>query len=158
MKMHVSAFRSSEEGNAFIELALILPTLLLMLLGVLDFGLVLMQYMAVCDSVRAAAEYATVHGHEADTATIQTLARQFGSNIPGYSASAVQVCACTPSGNAVSCTTGTGTCSGAPSTPFQYVQVTATATLPLIFKVQGFPISIPVKSSMKVRTAYSKGL
>ncbi len=154
--MHLTsrALVHDERGSSLIELALILPVLLLMLLGVLDFGLVFRQYMTVIDSVRAAGEYATIYGQQANSNQVQTFATQFGSGIPGYTASAALVCACNPGGGAVSCLSS---CGGAVTTPLQYMQVTATATLPLIYGVQGFPSTIPVKSIAFIRTPYTQG-
>ncbi len=152
--MNRTPFLRDEQGSSFIELALILPILLVMLLGVVDFGLVFSQYMTVIDSARAAAEYTTIYGQEANTSKVQTFAGQFAAGIPGYGVSAALVCTCNPGGGSIGCLSS---CGGAVTTPLQYTQVTATATLPLIFGVSGFPARIPVKSVAIIRTPYTQG-
>ena len=154
MRLPNIAWMHDEEGSSLIELSFILPVILLMLLGVLDYGLVLEQYMTFNDSVRAAAEFATIYGEDANTSSMQSLATQFAVNVPNYQVSAAVVCTCSPGGSSVSCTSS---CSGIPSVPYQYAQVTATASLPLIFQVQGFPASIPVKSTTMVPISYRGG-
>lgn len=154
MNLRPRQFVRDEHGSSFIELSLILPILLLMLLGVVDFGLVFDQYMTVIDSIRASAEYATIYGQRANSGQVEALAQQFASGIPGYSVSASLACVCNPGGGGVSCTSS---CGGAVTTPLQYMQITATATLPLLYGVRGFPTNIPVTSTAFIRTPYTQG-
>jgi Flp pilus assembly protein TadG len=52
--------RSDEGGQAFVELALVLPVLLLLLLGVIQFGNVFRDYIALTDATRVGARQAAV--------------------------------------------------------------------------------------------------
>lgn len=52
--------RNGETGQAFVELALVLPVLLLLLLGVIQFGNVFRDYMALTDATRVGARQAAV--------------------------------------------------------------------------------------------------
>ena len=52
--------RSGESGQAFVELALVLPILLLLLLGVIQFGNVFRDYIALTDATRVGARQASV--------------------------------------------------------------------------------------------------
>lgn len=52
--------RSNESGQAFVELALVLPVLLLLLLGVIQFGNVFRDYIALTDATRVGARQAAV--------------------------------------------------------------------------------------------------
>ena len=140
-----------QDGNAMIEMSLILPVILLLLLAVLDFGLLLQQVMAVADSARAGAAFAIPWENASNTAGMSAVATQSAGAIPGYSASAVNVCLCSPDGSAVSCA---GHCSNG-NLPAQYAQVTATASIPLLFAIQGFPARIPVSSTARMRTAWT---
>jgi Flp pilus assembly protein TadG len=49
-----------ESGQAFVELALVLPVLLLLLLGVIQFGNVFRDYIALTDATRVGARQASV--------------------------------------------------------------------------------------------------
>jgi Flp pilus assembly protein TadG len=52
--------RNEERGQAFVELALVLPILLLLLLGVIQFGNVFRDYIALTDATRVGARQASV--------------------------------------------------------------------------------------------------
>lgn len=143
--------RRQEGGNAIIEVSLILPILVLMLLAVVDLGLVLEQAMIVADSARAGAEFATPWANAANTSGMAAVAAQSAVGVAGYSAAAVNVCTCAPAGQAVSCN---NRCSSG-AAPAQYAQVTGSASVPLIFGIQGFPAAIPVSSTATVRTVWT---
>ncbi len=51
-----------DEGQTLVEFALVLPVLLLLIIGILDFGLGLQNYVALGNAVREAAREASVHG------------------------------------------------------------------------------------------------
>ncbi len=71
---HVVAIVRSNGGAAAIELALILPMLLMMLVGAVDFGLVIHQKMQLAHAVRAGAQHALVRTpqNSADLTEIET--------------------------------------------------------------------------------------
>lgn len=52
--------RNEQSGQAFVELALVLPVLLLLLLGVIQFGNVFRDYIALTDATRVGARQAAV--------------------------------------------------------------------------------------------------
>ncbi len=52
--------RNEESGQAFVELGLVLPVLLLLLLGVIQFGNVFRDYIALTDATRVGARQAAV--------------------------------------------------------------------------------------------------
>ncbi len=52
---------SLEQGQELVEFALLLPLLMLLLLGVIEFGLAVMRYNAVANVGREVARYAIVH-------------------------------------------------------------------------------------------------
>jgi len=52
--------RNEESGQAFVELALVLPVLLLLLLGVVQFGNIFRDYIALTDATRVGARQAAV--------------------------------------------------------------------------------------------------
>ena len=57
----------SERGSQLIEFALVLPLLLLLVLGILDFGLLFQRYEAVTNAAREGARVAVLDGY-GDTA------------------------------------------------------------------------------------------
>jgi len=50
----------NERGQAMVETAIVLPLLLIVLLGLIQFGLVFRDYLALVDAVRAGAREAAV--------------------------------------------------------------------------------------------------
>ena len=133
-----------EDGSALIELALIVPLITTMLVGVVNYGMMLQQDMQVADSARAGAEYALTPGNQTNTAQMATVATTSAGSVPGYSAVAVNVCTCAPGSAAVSCTSFCP----AYGQPALYAQVTATAALPLFFNSA---ITRSVSSVVRVR-------
>ncbi len=53
--------RSREEGQSLVELALLLPVLILIFAGVLDLGRAFQAYMTVANAAREGARYAAFH-------------------------------------------------------------------------------------------------
>ncbi|HST14276.1 MAG TPA: TadE/TadG family type IV pilus assembly protein [Gaiellaceae bacterium] len=56
----------NEEGQAFVEFALVAPILLLVLFGIIQFGIAFMHSVALTDAVRAGARKAAVSRTAAD--------------------------------------------------------------------------------------------
>ena len=52
--------RRSEEGQAMVEFALVLPILLLLVMGIIQFGVLFNNYVTLTDGVRAGARQAAV--------------------------------------------------------------------------------------------------
>ncbi len=149
----INKLLGSSEGNALIEVALFLPIMFLMLIGVLDFGVALNQYVRVADSARSAAEAATTYVWANNMDYVRLVGNLSANGIPGYSISATQYCLCAPGTAQFTCA-GHTAC-GSYGVPNQYVQVTATAQLPLLFSIKGLPTSYSVKSVAIARTPWT---
>ncbi|HEV2124896.1 MAG TPA: TadE family protein, partial [Chloroflexota bacterium] len=50
-----------EHGQSLVEFALVLPVLMLITLGIVDFGRYAYQYVALINAIREAAHYCAVH-------------------------------------------------------------------------------------------------
>ena len=60
---HIRAIRrraGREDGQAYVEFALVLPVLLLIVMGIIQFGTAFKDYIALTDSVRVGARQASV--------------------------------------------------------------------------------------------------
>lgn len=55
-----------EEGQALVEFALVLPLLLLLVCGIIDFGWLFYNQLSLQNACREGARYACVHSTEAD--------------------------------------------------------------------------------------------
>jgi Flp pilus assembly protein TadG len=128
-------------------MALIVPLLLVMALGVGDFGRVLYWAITLSQAARAGAQYgAQSNAKAADSAGIQQAAVNEAQNIGSISVSSQRVCECT-SGVAVSCTTSCGTY----GVPRVFVQVTTSSTFQTIAPYPGVPSTVSLSRTAKIR-------
>lgn len=142
--LHCGHSRTS--GSAVVEFALAAPLLLLLLAGVLDFGMALRTATAVADSARAGAQYGSRSvSNASDAAGIRAAALAASPGISGITAGVSKVCQC-PGGTPVSCT---GSCPG--GAVQVYVQVTTRATAVTVFRYAGLPFSGAVSSQATMR-------
>ena len=68
-----AAFRS-ESGQSLAEFALVLPLMVMLLFGIIQFGITFNNYISLTDAVRAGARTAAVSRHEDDPVGV-TVAR-----------------------------------------------------------------------------------
>jgi Flp pilus assembly protein TadG len=149
----IKKLHSRQDANALIETALILPIIILMMLAVLDFSVILNLDLRVADSARSAAEGATVRTYATSTGLAQAVGYLSTSGIPNYAIAATNYCTCANGVSSANC--GDHTSCGSYGIPNQYIKVTATATLPLLFGITGFPANIKVQSVAIARTAWT---
>lgn len=69
----------NNRGQALVEFALVLPVLLLLIVGSMEFGLIIHRYMAVAEAAREGARSAAVGGSNATVTSVVTAA---ASQIP----------------------------------------------------------------------------
>jgi len=66
-----------ERAQALVEYALVLPILLLLLLGIMEFGIAVFNYNSIANAAREGARYGIVHWRDADViAGIEDAARR----------------------------------------------------------------------------------
>jgi Flp pilus assembly protein TadG len=141
-----------ESGQSLVELALVLPILLLLLVGTIEIGRFAYYSILVANAARAGAQYGA-QGllTAADNAGMLTAAQNDGQNVTGLTVSAIQQCGCTGAGLS-------GTCPVAPPCTLPnhslvYVEVTATGIFTSLFNYPGIPPSITLTSTEKMRVA-----
>lgn len=69
----------NSRGQALVEFALVLPVLLLLIVGSMEFGLIIHKYMVVAEAAREGARSAAVGGSNATVTSVVTAA---ASQIP----------------------------------------------------------------------------
>lgn len=179
MKRASQDWRSSrrladEGGAAAVEFAIVLPLLVLLVLGLVDYGAGLWEAMMVGNAARAGAYWAAVNGwtnnSPGDIETAVTSATQLGSITA--TPAPKPVCYCydptntspsglgTPASGSVTPTTCAATTCTSPQTPACYVQVNATSSYsPLVaitgLKGLGFNFSISGAISLQA-TSYAR--
>jgi Flp pilus assembly protein TadG len=148
---HVSHnWLTGETGASLVELALTLPLLLFIFLGVAEFARFAWASIEAANAARAGVQYgAQDHTLASDTAGIQAAALNDGINLSGLTATSSHSCACsTAPSTTIVCSTALTTCPS-PSIILESVQVNTSATvrplyhwpgLPTTFTAQGFAI------------------
>jgi Flp pilus assembly protein TadG len=142
--------RRSERGGALVELAVVLPVIVLIAIGVMDYGRVYYTSVTVVNAARAGAEWGAYgrNGSVTDNTEIQNFAKLEGAEAGTINVTSHMVCRCTPGGATVSCTT---TCSGGYGAPQVYVTAIATKTVTLLLKYPGLPSTVTISDSATFR-------
>jgi hypothetical protein len=122
-------------GAAIVELGLVLPLLLLLFLGTMDFGRVMYWSITLTHAARAGAQYgAQSNGSAGDYPGIRTAALSEAQDIGAIIVEPERYCRCPPE-TVVSCT---GTCIGY-GLPRVFVKVTTHATFKTLVPWPGIP-------------------
>jgi Flp pilus assembly protein TadG len=143
---------TSEQGSSLIEMALILPLMLLIVFSLIDYAFFIQKAIMVQDAASAAAQYGTIPGNTNSTATMIQIANYdvTGSLSPpansGFTANATSFYTCSPGGSHV---VATATCpTGA---PYHYVQVTTSLSANNLFPFPGTPLNQTINGSATYR-------
>ena len=134
-------------GQAFVELALILPIFVLLLVGAAELGHLAYASIEVSNAARAGVQYgAQSHITASDYAGMQTAATKDGSDVTVMSATAKHFCGCSD-GSASTC--ASGDC--AASRLLEYVQVNTTAAVHTLFHYPGVPATLTLTGQAVMR-------
>lgn len=147
------AHATRQGGQSLVELALVVPLLLLLLVGVIEIGRFAYYSILVSNAARAGAQYgAQSLATAADTLGIQQAAQSDGQGIttPTLTINPVQRCGCSA--------TTLGSCGAPivcvkPEHPLVYVQVTTIGSFNSLFKYPGLPATLNVTSVEEMRVA-----
>ena len=140
-----------ESGAALVELALILPLLLLLLLGVSDFGRVLYWSITLAQSARAGAQYgAQSSASAANSAGIQQAVLQDAQNITnlGGTINVTSECFCQCEGETASVNCTNNNCGNAPQV---FVKVTTSTTFNTLVPYPGIPSTVNLSNTAILR-------
>lgn len=66
----ISRYIKNHRGQTIVEFALVIPWLILLVVGVMEFGLILNQYMVVAEAAREGARSAALGGDDATVANV----------------------------------------------------------------------------------------
>lgn len=79
--LRMTSYIKNNRGQALVEFALILPVLMLLIIGVMEFGLIINQYMVVTEAAREGARSAALGGSNATiTTVVKTAASQMDTS------------------------------------------------------------------------------
>ncbi|HUS07768.1 MAG TPA: TadE/TadG family type IV pilus assembly protein [Bryobacteraceae bacterium] len=146
----LNIFRRDRSGSSLVETAIVLPCLLLMCCGTMDFGRVFYAGIAIASAARAGVQYGALTPGNAGNTTGMTQAAMndiAGQGLANATATARNFCGCAGSSSEVACSTAT--CSGA--TPKGYVEVTVNYTFAPLFNYPGLPGNIVLTRAARMR-------
>jgi TadE-like protein len=130
---------AAEKGSALAELAIVLPMLCLLLVGLIEVGRLGYYSILVGNAARAGVQYGAQNVDTArDRAGMQSSALNDGQNIPGLKAQPSYSCTCAD-GTAADCLQA-APCPN--SHRIMYVQVAATGAFPSLLNYPGLPDSL----------------
>lgn len=139
--------RRSESGGAALELAIVLPILVLLAMGAADFGRLYFNAIAVADAAKAGAQYgARDINYSGDTASMTAQAVADASPVTLDTVTSSRFCRCS-NGSTPSCT---GSCSGY-GVPQVFVAVRVRKTFNTLFKYPGILSAVPVIRTATIR-------
>jgi Flp pilus assembly protein TadG len=141
-----SAYRR-QGGAAIVELAFVLPLLLLLFLGAMDFGRVMYWSITLTHAARAGAQYGVQSTAIADKSTaIRAAALAEAQDIGAIGVNSRRYCLCPPQTSVVC----TSTCSGY-GPPRVFVEVTTDATFRTLVPWPGIPATVPMVRTASMR-------
>ena len=149
--LRLSAMALPERGGSLLELALVLPFLSLLLIGVIDFGRAYYFSIEVAGAAHTGALYGTQN--PTDTTGMQNAALGDAPDVTSVPAMAMTAtatygCECSDGTSAVAL------CATQPScgvNVVNYVQVTTSATYTPLFHWPGIPASFPLQGQARLR-------
>lgn len=143
------AQEESQRGSMLVEFALLVPVLLILMFGMVDFSRVFLTAITVTSAAQAGAEYGSSSSSTfSDYTGMQNAATHDASQLSSFTATATQYCSCSPGGVSVSCTTTTCAGYGAPA---KYVKVQTTSTFHTLFPYPLVPSSATVNAAAYIR-------
>jgi Flp pilus assembly protein TadG len=137
----------SECGSSLIEMAFIMPLLLLILFGVVDFGRAYYLAIEVAGASRAGAVYGSQY--PTDTTGMTNATTLNAPDVPGISGAPSWGCECSDGSNQVASCSSIPSCS---TNIVYYVTVKASAPYRPLFPWPGIPTSIPLSNSATMRS------
>jgi Flp pilus assembly protein TadG len=136
----------STEGSSFVELALMLPILMLLLVPAVDIGRAFFTAIEVTSAAQAGADYGIKN--PSDVSGMESASLKGATNLATMSSTATYGCECSDGTSAVA------SCNSTPSCTYNYVNyvdVVTTATYVPTLRYPGFPSSLQISRETRMR-------
>jgi Flp pilus assembly protein TadG len=146
----------ANDGTALVEMALVVPVLLLLVFGAVDFGRAYYVKIEVTNAAHAGAEYGSQYPK--DTAGITTAAKQSASDLSNLTVPTIAYgCECSDGSSYSANCAATLTCASSSSrgtNVVNRVQVTATSVYTTLVPWRVIPSSFTLTSTATIRGNY----
>jgi Flp pilus assembly protein TadG len=150
------ATRRSERGAAFVELAVALPLLILVLVGTIDFARVFYMSIELTNAARAGAQFGAFGdgSNSSNISGMQSAATAAAPNLTGVTAQASRVCQCVTDTGTTFTTLACDAACGVGEHAVTSVTVTARQTFStIVASFPGIPTGFTVERSATLRVA-----
>lgn len=151
---------ANRRGGALLELAIVIPFLLMLVVGTVDFGRIFYRGMAVAQAARAAAEFGIVPGNSADFTGMKTngkaaVASDLTLVDADFTPAPSRSCECATEAGVFSATSPANTCTGTPCAAGGHlvvtVSVTVTKTFTTLINYPRIPHIVQITRTTKLR-------
>ena len=143
----LTRLRRSERGGAMVELAVVLPVLILLAIGVMDYGRVFFTSITVANAARAGAEWgAQNQANSVKTSDLENFAQLDGAEAGTLVVTSSRTCKC--GATVVACSTAS--CAGY-GVPRVFIAVTVTKDVALLIKYPGLPTTVTIARTATFR-------
>jgi Flp pilus assembly protein TadG len=137
-----------EEGSSVLELALLMPMLMLLFVGAVDFGQAYFVGIEVSSAAAAGTSYGVMN--PTDTAGMSSAANLDAADVPSMNATSTWGCECSDgTGISVSCTSSPSCVTNV----VDYVDVSTTVTYKPMLIWPAFPSSFTIAGHSRMRIA-----
>jgi Flp pilus assembly protein TadG len=147
MRLNILKFFRSEHGTSLIETAVLVPSLMMVLIGAIDFG----RAYYIANEVAGAAQAGAVYGstNVTDTTGMTNTAKYDAPDVSGLNVTPAWGCECSDGTKGSASCTSTPT--GCSANVVYYATVTASATYTPLFPWKGINASISIARSSTMR-------
>jgi hypothetical protein len=142
-------FRRSNPGTALVELAIVLPLLILLAIGAAEFGRIFFAAITVANAARAGAQFGAQKFQSANFAGMTLAAQNEAGDVGTIANFPSRFCGC-PDGTVPPCI-GVGANCGSDGAPQVFVKDSAVKTITMILKYPGLPDSVKVQRTAVFR-------
>jgi Flp pilus assembly protein TadG len=143
----------TDRGSSLVELVLVIPFLLTLVLGAVDFGHAFYVNLEVVNAAHAGAEYGSLH--PSDSTGITAAAKQSGANLPNLTvATPTWGCECSDGSSYSASCTATPSCTAGTTrggNVVHRVQVNTSAVYTTLVPWPGIPSSFTLRGTATVR-------
>lgn len=139
--------RRRRSGGATVELIVIFPIMLLLIIGLVDYGRVFYTWVTVSNAARAGAEYGQQRfDTQGDTINQKVAAQTDGNDAGTLTLTPTMICECAQA--ASSC----GSFCPGGAAPEVYIRITASKAVNMYFNYPGLPSSVTISRSAIFRS------
>ena len=141
--------RRSDVGTALVELAVVLPLLILLAIGAAEFGRIFFAAITVANAARAGAQFGAQKFQSGNSVGMTLAAQNEAGDVGTIANFPSRFCRC-PDGTAPPCT-GVGATCGSDGAVQVFVKDSAVKTITMILKYPGLPDSVKVQRTAVFR-------